>query len=217
MLVGLLQHASGRQKLDQNTLAGAIMMMSAHFSVLGATAFVLWWNRVSWREAFGFGRRSAASSMILGAGMTVIFLPVGWVLQSVSLDIIQALQPNAPVQVQEAVEMLRQAHSPDSRAAQVFFAVMLAPLAEEMLFRGILYPAIKQFKLPRLALFVSAFLFAAAHGNWPIFVPLLVLGLALALLYEKTGDLLAPVTAHAIFNGINVIMLFRQSQLPVHP
>ena len=50
-------------------------------------------------------------------------------------------------------------------------------------------------------------IFAAIHHSAAIFVPLLVLGLVLAWLYEKTNNLLASITAHSMFNAINVVLL----------
>jgi hypothetical protein len=86
-------------------------------------------------------------------------------------------------------------------------AVLLAPPAEEILFRGVLYPAIKQAGFPRLALWVSTLLFAAVHGNVPTFVPLAVLALVLTALYEHTNNLLAPITAHAVFNAVGLVWM----------
>jgi CAAX protease family protein len=85
---------------------------------------------------------------------------------------------------------------------------VLAPVAEEMLFRGILYPAVKQAGFPRLALWGTALLFAAVHQNLVTFVPLTVLALALAWLYERTDNLWAPITAHAMFNAMNFVILY---------
>ena len=76
------------------------------------------------------------------------------------------------------------------------------------MFRGVLYPAIKQLGYPRTALWGTAALFAAIHGNLPIFLPLMALGLALALLYEVTNNLLASITAHGLFNAVNVVLYY---------
>ena len=86
--------------------------------------------------------------------------------------------------------------------------ILLAPAAEEVLFRGILYPWVKQAGYPRLALWGTALVFAAIHLNLATFVPLAVLAVALTLLYERTGNLLAPITAHALFNGFNFTLLY---------
>ena len=84
----------------------------------------------------------------------------------------------------------------------------MAPVAEESLFRGIIYPWIKQTGFPQLALWGSSLLFAAAHLNAVTFLPLLVLALVLAVLYEKTNNLLSCITAHAVFNGLNFAALY---------
>ena len=92
----------------------------------------------------------------------------------------------------------------------IFFVVMsvaVAPIAEEILFRGILYPAIKQIGHPLLAAIGTALLFALFHVNLLTFASLTVVALGLIALYEFTDNLLAPITAHAVFNASNLVML----------
>ena len=81
-------------------------------------------------------------------------------------------------------------------------------MAEEFIFRGVLYPFVKQLGWPRLAWFGVSFLFALIHLDAATFVPLFVLALALTWLYEKTDNLLAPITAHGLFNAANLVLLF---------
>ncbi len=88
-----------------------------------------------------------------------------------------------------------------------FVAVVLAPVAEEMLFRGILYPFIKQRGYPRTALWGTAILFGVIHFNLGALVPLVVLALVWTWLYERTQNLLAPIVAHVLFNAVNFILL----------
>jgi hypothetical protein len=77
-----------------------------------------------------------------------------------------------------------------------------------MLFRGVLYPWIKQAGFPRLALWGTSLTFAAIHQNLAAFLPLLVLALLFTGLYEKTNNLLASISAHASFNAMNFVMLY---------
>ena len=96
----------------------------------------------------------------------------------------------------------------------VFFvcmAVIVAPIVEEILFRGILYPAIKQIGYPRFAALGTAILFALFHVNLVTFASLTVVALGLIVLYEFTDNLLAPIIAHSIFNASNVFMIFFSS------
>jgi uncharacterized protein len=86
-------------------------------------------------------------------------------------------------------------------------AVAVAPAAEEVLFRGLLYPVLKRRIGMRWAVAVSSLLFAVIHLNLMTFVPLLLLAGLLVWLYEYTGNLLAPVAAHAVFNLANLLLL----------
>lgn len=88
----------------------------------------------------------------------------------------------------------------------IFFgiiSIIFAPVVEEVLFRGILYPMLKQLGRPQLALWGVSILFAASHANLHAFVPLTLLALGLTWLYEKTDQLIAPIVAHSTFNAIN--------------
>jgi membrane protease YdiL (CAAX protease family) len=82
-------------------------------------------------------------------------------------------------------------------------SIILAPIMEEILFRGILYPMVRQLGYPKLALWGTSILFAASHANLQAFVPLTVLALGLTWLYERTNYLIAPILAHSTFNAIN--------------
>ena len=163
---------------------------------------------LSWNEAFGFCNNLRRAVMV-GVILACVFLPVGILLQWLSAEIIVRvpylqLKP----QEQEAVQTLEMAVTWFNRVALGAITILLAPAAEEMLFRGIIYPAVKQAGFPRLALWGSALLFAAFHVNLVTFLPLVVLALALTLIYERTDNLLAPITAHALFNAMNFVILY---------
>jgi membrane protease YdiL (CAAX protease family) len=95
------------------------------------------------------------------------------------------------------------------------FAVVLAPVAEEFIFRGMLFPFVKQLGFPKLAWFGVSFLFALIHMNAPTLLPLFVFALGLTWLYDRTDNLLAPITAHALFNATNLAVLLWQNR-PAH-
>jgi hypothetical protein len=92
--------------------------------------------------------------------------------------------------------------------------VFVAPLAEEIVFRGILYPTIKQAGFPRTAWWVTSLFFGAIHLNWVAFVPLTVFSLLLIYIYEKTGSLWASITAHSLFNFTSFAMLMVTASWP---
>lgn len=162
-------------------------------------------HEMRWAEAFGFAHQWRRA-LLLGVLMALLFLPVGIGLQWASANLMTRVHVE-PVE-QQAVQTLRVSASWLSRALLAAVAIGLAPVAEEVLFRGILYTALKQAGLRHLALWGTSVAFAIIHGNLATLLPLLVLSVALTLLYEKTNNLLAPIVAHAFFNGMNFLRLF---------
>jgi membrane protease YdiL (CAAX protease family) len=160
-------------------------------------------HETSWTEGFGLAQR-AGHALIIGVLMGCVFLPVGVALQWLSGEVIVRL-PGLQLQPeeQEVVQTLRLASQPLHWTTLGLITVLLAPAAEEVLFRGLLYPWLKRTGHRWLAIFGSALLFGAIHANLATFLPLTVLALMLTVLYERTGNLLAPIAAHAVFNAVN--------------
>ncbi|MBX7158646.1 MAG: CPBP family intramembrane metalloprotease [Verrucomicrobiae bacterium] len=92
-------------------------------------------------------------------------------------------------------------------------AVILAPLSEEILFRGFLYAWFKSFWPRWLALFITAILFSAMHQHLPVFLPLMFLGIFLGLLYELTGSLWTNIGLHALFNAVTLTVAMNYPDL----
>ena len=162
-------------------------------------------HQVGWGGAFGFAGPGQVWALLAGALGALLFLPVGWSLQMASAQVMLRMQIK-PV-AQQAIQVMQTAEVWPDRIYLGVVAILLAPVAEEMLFRGILYPAIKQAGYPRVALWGTALLFAATHHNAATFLPLTLLAIMLALLYEKTNNLLAPIAAHCLFNAMNFLLL----------
>lgn len=89
-------------------------------------------------------------------------------------------------------------------AGAALLVCVVAPLAEELFFRGFLFGALRRRGLV-VAAGVSGLAFGLAHlGGSPVgfIVPLALLGILLALLYERTGSLYPPIALHALNNSI---------------
>ena len=106
------------------------------------------------------------------------------------------------------VQVLRRTTSVSGATALGIVAVFIAPVAEEMVFRGILYPAIKRAGYRRVALWSTSLIFAAMHMNVPSFVPLLVLAVLMVFIYERTNNLLSCIVAHSFFNATNFVSFY---------
>ncbi len=87
-------------------------------------------------------------------------------------------------------------------------AVVVAPLVEEIMFRGLLYTWLRQRAGVAISVVLTSLVFALIHPQGPIGVPLLFLiGAALAILREWRGSLVAPVLCHACVNGGTLLLL----------
>lgn len=111
------------------------------------------------------------------------------------------------VEKQPALQMFGADTPPAVRAGLVIVAVCLAPVTEEIVFRAGLFRILRA-HVPRwLALGLSAAVFAAAHTNVAAFVPLVVLGVVWAHMYEKSGSLTVSIVAHGLFNLTNIALV----------
>jgi membrane protease YdiL (CAAX protease family) len=88
-----------------------------------------------------------------------------------------------------------------------FTAIVLAPLFEETLFRGVLLPVVGRQLGGSRAVLVSAAVFAVAHLSLGELVPLFVLALGLGWLRWQSGRLLPCVLMHALWNGLTFLNL----------
>lgn len=155
----------------------------------GARSMTLWLPRrpVSREILLGLG---------IGLGLTVADVAFVPVLDALQLPERFGHQPAIQEQMADAPGML---------PGLVLTAVLLAPIVEEFLFRGLALAAFE----PRLgtpaAIWLSALLFALLHGE--AYVPILVKGLVFAWIYARQRSLFIPVLAHAANNGQAVLLL----------
>ena len=82
---------------------------------------------------------------------------------------------------------------------------IIAPVSEEILFRQIIFKRLRNISPFWVAALVSAMLFGVYHGNLVQGIYALIMGLFLALVYEWTGSLLAPVLFHVVANHVSDI------------
>ena len=93
---------------------------------------------------------------------------------------------------------------PGWAAVAIVAAIVLAPLGEELFFRGLLQSMFRRyFGRPWLGIVSASILFALAHqGQFQDWPALAVLGIVLGYNYERTGRLTAPILTHALFNAM---------------
>lgn len=89
--------------------------------------------------------------------------------------------------------------------------VILAPVVEELIFRGIILTGFRRNYPAFLAIFLSALLFALFHLNpWQL-LPTFLLGLLLGYVRLRSGSLLAAIITHALHNGMVFLSVYYQA------
>jgi membrane protease YdiL (CAAX protease family) len=195
-------------------------------SVMGTLAFqgvaVVWiiyflrQQQLSWSEAFGFRVATAGRAILTGLVAAVLILPIAWMLQHFSVEVLSRfkLETN-PQDIVKSFQETQKVGGVLLRERIVFgFSVILfAPIAEELLFRGIIYPTFKQLGHRHIALWATSLLFAVLHANLPSMLPFILLAVTLAAVYEYTDNLLGPIVAHSFFNAANFIYLIYEQPI----
>ena len=108
---------------------------------------------------------------------------------------------------QNIVELFSGSPTIEQRIMVIVFAVAIAPVVEEFLFRFFLYGVIKRYLGLFLGVSVNALLFAAAHAHFPSFAPLFVLGCCFTVAYEWSGSILVAMMMHSLFNSVTLVVL----------
>ena len=181
----------------------AIVANSVVYSCLILGIFgVMGFQKESAIEYFGL----QPARFLKAAGTGLLWLGASYPLILAIQAMVQGLTGNND-DSQMIVRYFLEHPDPRHRSAVIFMAVIVAPMAEEILFRGYFYGVIRRFggRLP--AILTSSLLFAAIHVHLPSVPGLVILAVILCLLYERTGSLWATITMHAAFNATTILAL----------
>jgi membrane protease YdiL (CAAX protease family) len=200
---------SGDEKgeLQSETVKVLLAVVTFQGAAIALVHFFLREHHTNWREGFGLGNRPA-QSLLIGVCVGILVLFPAWILQDLSIRLFKQLTFHP--QEQQAVAILRHTAGWAERVLLGVAMIFAAPIGEEIIFRGVLYPWIKRIGHPQLALWITAILFGLIHFNLASFVPLTLLAVVLVGLYEYTGNLLAPIAVHCVFNAANFVALYLQ-------
>jgi membrane protease YdiL (CAAX protease family) len=205
-----LNHYGGHWNIAQRKF-GSFVISNVFFqgALLVLTHFFLRRHRTTWGEFLGWNRPGLSRALLFGVATAVLVFPGTYLLLKMSESFLSLLQETP--EIQPTIQVLQVSVTVGQRIAFGFAAIVLAPIAEEVLFRGILYRYLKQLCHPHVAIIASALIFAFIHNNLMTMIPLSFFAVVLALLYDETDNLMAPIAAHALFNSVNFILFLRQT------
>jgi membrane protease YdiL (CAAX protease family) len=180
-------------------LGSVVLLTSTQAALLLVTGiFIAWPRALAGAPPFDGGR--LGRSIALGVGWGIVAWIVANAIGVAIALVFEALGiPPEPQAAERALEVL-------DPIVAVGAVVVFAPLAEEIFFRGVAYAGWRREHGVRRATLGSAVLFAVLHFSLLSLVPIFLLGLWLAWLYERTRSLLASIFLHATFNAISVTL-----------
>ena len=164
---------------------------------------------------FGLFRRNPFVCGGIAAGLTLAAYPLMLLAEKLTFAAMRGTARS-----QNIVEFfLKSSRDSDSHAVYLTMglAVIVAPIAEETIFRGYIYGVLKQRLGAVIAALISAAAFAAMHVNIPSLAPLFILALCLTVAYEATGSLLVNILMHSLFNLTMLLALLYVAQHPATP
>lgn len=141
----------------------------------------------------------------------LMFLPVIWIASLFWTNLLTAFEAAGVIEAfepQELITLFQRGGDPIAVGLLVAMAVILAPVVEELIFRGCIYRFLKSQTNLLPAQIISGIVFSFMHWNLMSFVPLVIVGMLLARVYEKTGNILVAIWFHAFFNAFSLLMLF---------
>lgn len=182
-----------------------IQALGLHLPGLAALILLVRLAGCSFREQFGLTLAKARRF----AGPAVVFflasLPLLWLGSLLYGIVLQRMGHD--VQLQDIALLLAAPASPWMRSGLLLIVIVLAPVFEELVFRGVLLPffVLRAGLFPGIALL--SLLFAGLHLHIPALVPLFLLSAAFSLAYACTRSLLVPMIMHMLFNSATVLQL----------
>lgn len=196
--------ASGVSELAQGVVVDGVLVAT----------LIFWLRRwhPRWTQIIGFPTLARfPKEVIIGAALGLGVRIVAGIVSALVVSLLGALT-HADVSIPEQVTS---DFTPAAFALFAIYAVLVAPITEELVFRGLLYRSIRDRRGVATGAIISALAFGLVHfvpgGNWEgvlaLQLTMVITGLGLALIYERRKNLVADIAGHAAFNLVAVIAI----------
>lgn len=204
IVVAVLSSVFTYDSLGQVAVAQLIFSVVLYSVLIGGVYYFVVFQHQSPPASLGLKTEHAPGNLLWGLLTGAVALMGGLGLGYLS----NYLLGNPPARdVQEAVSSASR-----SQMNWVYFiltvvvAVMLAPVFEEVFFRGFLYSGLRNKFGIQWSLVITSAFFAFVHFEVIGFLPRFFVGYVLGYIYEERRNLMAPITAHAVYNGTLLLL-----------
>lgn len=161
---------------------------------------LLHWKNLTYRDLFNSSQAATAATLFIVAPLVLLATPVLMLFMGELDDLLQAAFPMDAALKEQFGQM-------SANVPEIVMTCVLAPVLEEMLFRGIVLRSFLQQYGRSYAILGSAVVFGFAHGNIYQLVYASMFGVAAGWLYERTRSLIPGIVLHIAANSGGVLWL----------
>ena len=197
-----------RGVFSQGSLSLALLAYAINFVLFAGGTIVLavWPGKLTWAELGISPPRWRWLWLLLAVGVTLLLLPlrglIGLIVQQWFGGGLEAMQSRIDLLMGSELSWPR-------FLATLLGAGLLAPVAEELFFRGFLYTALRQRLGIATAVTISSAVFAVGHIDaLGVVAASFIMGIALALAYEYTRSLWVAIAIHAFNNSLATVLAY---------
>lgn len=191
------------------TLSASSLLASMLLQTLLYLPMVVRFVLLPKREREHMGLRRALRLVLSSVGIILLFSSL---LSALHVDTLIMQLTGCPEQ-QDVVQSMM-----DGNAAQRLVlaaaAIIMAPIGEEVCFRGFVYNILRQRAGVWAATLATGVLFGAVHASLVQFLPLAFFGGVQCIIYERSKTLWVPMAVHAVFNSLSVLFILFMPYLP---
>jgi|GEM_PF-760969 len=220
IVIGAVMGARVSDAAADPAAAQAAAMVSS-LGLIGSAVFFLvkaWQTTPAGLRSAGLLPRRPGRDLVVGLAGFVVGTLFTWATLAAVAAAARAGGSDVPEVNHTLLEQLGREPTLAAVTQLVGIAVLMGPLLEEVVFRGLLQTLLidtlgRRFRWT--AVLIAAAVFALIHAgavSWHGWPGLFVLGLVLGWLYERTGSLLPCYLAHALFNAANIAMAVGMSK-----
>lgn len=189
------------------TIAAYVGVMALAYNVTGkpvcaitytnafAATYVIFWRKRNENTIATINRKRVSVREYIAIPIIVTVVNLNATL--IALWVKQTLNYQSPAQ---------QLTETTPAVAIAIMSLIIAPIGEEALMRGFLYPLLRTRFSAASTITITTLLFALLHGNLIQIILTIPLGIALGYLYERTQNLTACISAHTLFNAIALVL-----------
>ncbi len=184
-----------------NAVGGAVIYALSILLVIGIPRLIK--KRPTTKEELGLQRAPKWLDLLLAPAGMIVYLILTTIVTVISTQLLTFVD----YAEKQETGFAQIASQPEYLIAFISL-VIVAPIAEEILFRGYLFGKLRKYVSLWVAILITSLLFAIVHFQWNVGIDVFVLSIVLCLLRVYSGSLWPAILLHMLKNGVAFYFLF---------